>query len=122
MMVPKLRILTRGASAIVMMAALLFLTTANAWAYGLQKEKKSAVSIPVEEEPGSQNAAPNPVEEKTSNGLQNLSDYLHEHHCSIAHPLSLPVFGNRHDIINYPIHHPELITPPPKKTYHLFYC
>ncbi len=115
-MLPKPHILVKGASAIIMIAALLFLTTANFWTYGLKKEKKIAVSIPnpTEEEPCSKNAPPNPVEEKSSNGLQNLSEYLHDYHHPVIYPVNIRSFGNRHDIINYPIQHLDLITPPPK--------
>ncbi len=99
-----------------MIAALLFLTTANYWAYGFEKTKSSVASNnnPLEEEQEAGRAVPNPVEEKSSNGLQNLSEFLHEHQHSLVHPVRLHSFGNRHDIIHYPIQHLELITPPPK--------
>ncbi|MFT3932086.1 MAG: hypothetical protein QM726_00605 [Chitinophagaceae bacterium] len=115
-MLPKLPILLRGFSAIVMMAALFFLTTANFWVYGFQKQKQavSSVSNPAEEEEHG-SSVPNPVEEKNSNTLQNLSEYLHDAHDMITHPVSIVLVGNRHDIINLPIHHPELLTPPPKQ-------
>ena len=98
-----------------MIAALFFLTTANFWVYGLQKQKQTVASVnnsAEDEESGS--SVPNPVEEKNSNTLQNLSEYLHDAHPMIMHPVSIVLFGNRHDIINLPIHHPELLTPPPK--------
>ncbi len=99
-----------------MIAALLFLTTANFWVYGFQKQKQdvSAIASSSEEE-DSGTSVPNPVEEKNSNTLQNLSEYLHDGHHIITHPVSIILFGNRHDIINLPIHHPELLTPPPKQ-------
>ena len=100
----------------VMIAALLFLTTANFWVYAGKKEKQtvSSAASTSDEEQGSGSPAPNPVEEKNANTLQNLSEYLHDHHCSLSHPVCTSSFGNRHDIINLPIHHPELLTPPPK--------
>lgn len=115
-MLPKLHILAKSVSAIVMIAALLFLTSSNYWAYGLKKQKYAAAfnNNPIEEEPDAGNPVPNPAEEKSNNGLQNLSEYLHEHQHHLEHPVTLHSFGNRHDIIHYPIHHPELITPPPK--------
>ena len=116
-MLSKLSILVKAASAIIMIAALCFLTTANFWAYGIKKEKQTAatpVPNPAEEESGSKTSVPNPVEEKSSNTLQNLSEYLHNHQHNLEHPVALHFFGNRHDIINYPVHHCELITPPPK--------
>lgn len=99
-----------------MIAALLFLTSANFWAYGFQKEKQTIASTPnpTEEEPDSRAPVPNSSEEKTAGGLQNLSEYLHDHHCGLDHPVTLSSFGHRHDITNLPIHHPELLTPPPK--------
>jgi len=101
-----------------MMAALMFLTSANFWAYGLQKQKpvQTVTPNPTEEEPDSRAPVPNSSEEKTSSGgLQDLSEYLHDHHHGLTHPVGLHHFGNRHDIINLPIHHPELLTPPPKQ-------
>jgi hypothetical protein len=106
----------RSASAGLMIIALLFLTTANFWAYGSKAEKQtvSSLSNSPDEEQGAGAAVPNPVEEKNSNGLQNLSEYLHDHQHAVLHPVCVSSFGNRHDIINLPIHHPELLTPPPK--------
>ena len=114
-MLPKLSIFVKAAAAIVMIAALCFLTTANFWAYGLKKEKQAqtAVPNPVEEE-GSKTPVPNPVEEKNANGLESLSEYIHNNHNSLEHPVAIHFFGNRHDIINYPVHHCDLVTPPPK--------
>jgi hypothetical protein len=115
-MLSNLSILVKAISAIVMIAALCFLTTANFWVYSIKKEKQTATSVPnpVEEDSGSKTSVPNPVEEKNSNGLQNLSEYLHNNHHILEHPVALHFFGNRHDIINYPVHHCDLITPPPK--------
>lgn len=99
-----------------MILALLFLTTANFWVYGATNEKKaiSSLSNSPEEEQDTAPSVPNPVEEKNSNSLQNLSEYLHDHQHPVLHPVGISTFGNRHDIINLPIHHPELLTPPPK--------
>jgi len=98
-----------------MIAALCFLTTANFWVYGFQKQQHaSAIEASSPDEEDSSPSVPNPVEEKNSNTLQNLSEYLHDGAPVITHPVSIVLFGNRHDIINLPIHHPELLTPPPK--------
>jgi hypothetical protein len=117
-MLPKLSILVKASSAIMMMVALCFLTTANFWVYGLQKQKQpvAAMAVPSEEEQDGGAAVPNPVEEKNANTLQNLSEYLHDGHHTITHPVSAVSFGNRHDFIKLPIHHPELLTPPPKQS------
>jgi hypothetical protein len=116
-MLPKLSILLKAGSAITMMIALCFLTTANFWVYGIQQQKQAAASmaVPAEEEQDSGSTVPNPVEEKNANALQNLSEYLHDNHHSITHPAGAVSFGNRHDFIKLPIHHPELLTPPPKQ-------
>jgi len=98
-----------------MIAALLFLTTANFWVYGFQKQKAAASVTSSTGEEDSSTRVPNPVEEKNANSLQNLSEYLHDAAHLITHPVSIVLFGNRHDIINLPIHHPELLTPPPKQ-------
>ncbi|GAC1427672.1 MAG: hypothetical protein NVSMB7_04570 [Chitinophagaceae bacterium] len=101
-----------------MIAALLFLTTANFWVCGCKKEKQvvSSSSGTSDEEQGSGTSVPNPAEEKNANTLQNLSEFLRDHHCFLMHSVCISSFGNRHDIINLPIHHPELLTPPPKPT------
>ena len=117
-MLPKLSILVKAGSAIIMIAALCFLTTANFWVYGLQKQKhaSAAMSAPAEEEQdGGGAAVPNPVEEKNANSLQNLSEYLHDGHHVMSHPVATVTFGNLHNFIKLPIHHPELLTPPPKQ-------
>ncbi len=116
-MLPKLSILVKAASALIMIAALCFLTTANFWAYSIKKEKQaiSSVPSPVDEESGSDTSVPNPVEEKSSNGLQNLSEYLHHNHHCLQHPVAVHYYGNRHDIINYPVHYCDLVIPPPKQ-------
>lgn len=116
-MLPKLSIVVKAFSAVVMIAALCFLTTANYWVYGFQKQKH-AVTVPVsstDEEDGSVPSVPNPVEEKNANTLQNLSEYLHDTDHNISYPVSVVSFGNCHDFIKLPIHHPELLTPPPKQ-------
>jgi hypothetical protein len=98
-----------------MIAALCFLTTANFWVYGIQKQKQAvSAAASSSDEEGGGTQVPNPVEEKNANTLQNLSEYLHDTQHIITHPASIVLFGNRHDIINLPIHHPELLTPPPK--------
>jgi len=116
LMLPKLSILVRAGSAVAMIAALLFLTTANFWVYGFKKDKQQVASTTgaADEEQDSGSSVPNPVEEKNANTLQSLSEYLHDHHSPVIHFFSTSSFGNRHDIINLPIHHPELLTPPPK--------
>jgi hypothetical protein len=115
-MLPLQNIIIKAVSAVLMIAALMFLTSANFWAYGMQEQKESRVVTPnpTEEEPDSRSAVPNSTEEKTAAGLQNLSEYLHDQHYGLDHPVSLHRLGHRHDIITLPIHHPELLTPPPK--------
>ncbi len=102
--------------AIIMIVALLLLTTANYWKYSFNKQEQMAVNTNQNGQDENQDtkSSPNPLEEKHSNTLQNLSEYLHIHQHTYAHPEAAVSFGNRHDIIHYPIHHLELITPPPK--------
>jgi hypothetical protein len=114
-MVTRVSIL-KWASAMLMIVALLFLTTANFWAYRCKTEKQAISSLAnsSDEEQDAGASVPNPVEEKNSNTLQNLSEYLHDHQHTVFQPVCVSCFGNRHDIINLPIHHPELLTPPPR--------
>lgn len=100
-----------------MLIALSFLTTANYWKYSFNKQQRTTANseLPAQEEDQDTKPCPNnPLEEKTSDALQNLSEYLHINQHAFAHPEPAVSFGNRHDIIHYPIHHLELITPPPK--------
>ena len=115
-MLPKLSILSKVVAAIIMIAALCFLTTANYWVYGMQKQQVvAAADSAADEEQDGNPSVPNPVEEKNANTLQNLSEYLHDGHHTLTHPEAIIAFGNRHDFIKLPIHHPELLTPPPKQ-------
>jgi len=114
----KKNILITRVSILLMIIALIFLNTANFWTYGFKNRLPALISASSSDEDGDTKAnTPNPVEEKTTNGLQNISEYLHQHHLPFAHPESIHSFGNPHDIIRYPIQHLELITPPPKSVF-----
>lgn len=100
-----------------MMACLLLLTSANYWAFGFAREKRgSAASIPVTAEKGTDKtpSVPNPTEEKAPGGLQNLSEYLHDGHHPLEHPLAGLPLHNGQGFMVLPVHHPELLTPPPR--------
>ena len=98
-----------------MMAALLLLVTGNYWIHGFHKEKQASAAAAGDEEPGDAPSAPNPTEEKTCNGLQNIAEYLHEHAPIIDHPVAIVSAGYGHEFHQLPVHHPELHTPPPKR-------
>src|SRR5205823_3507856 len=90
-MLPRLHILIKGVTAVVMTGALLLLVSGNYWAYGFKKEQKAAMMAAANagEEEGAASPVPNPTEEKTPNGLQNVSEYLHDHSCTIHHPVAV---------------------------------
>ena len=115
-MLPAITILTRKIVAVVMMAALLLLVSGNYWAYGIQKAKQATVAGSAgEEESSDAPSPPNPTEEKTSNTLQNISEYLHEHTHLIHHPVATVSTGYGHEHDQLPVQHPEQHTPPPKQ-------
>ncbi|MBS1567564.1 MAG: hypothetical protein JST39_24480 [Bacteroidetes bacterium] len=110
-------ITTKNIVAIVMMAALFLLVSGNFWVYGIQKAKQAAIANAAtgDEESSDAPSPPNPTEEKTSNGLQTISEYLHEHINLIHHPELIVTKGYGHEFDQLPIHHPEQHTPPPKQ-------
>jgi hypothetical protein len=117
-MLPRLHILIKGITAVVMIGALLLLVSGNYWAYGFQKDRKAAMKAAAnagEEETGAASSVPNPTEEKTPNGLQNISEYLHDHSCAIHHPVAVINTGYHSGFEQLPVHHPDLVTPPPKR-------
>ena len=116
-MLPRTTILAKNTVAIIMMAALMLLVTGNYWISGAQKAKHAAMAAnnAGDEESGDAPDAPNPTEEKTSGGMQNISEYLHEHLHLIHHPVVLVSTGYGHEFDQLPVHHPEQHTPPPKQ-------
>ncbi|HSC37548.1 MAG TPA: hypothetical protein VLD19_06755 [Chitinophagaceae bacterium] len=117
-MLPRPTIFIKNVTAIIMMAAIFLLVSGNYWAYGFKKEKQSSMTAAAgnnEEESGSAPSVPNPTEEKTSGGLQNISEYLHDHSDIIRHPVAIVSAGYDHRFDQLPVHHPELLTPPPKR-------
>jgi len=93
----------------------MLLVTGNYWIYGFQKEKQATMASAGDEESGDAPSAPNPTEEKTSGGLQTISEYLHEHAHIIDHPVAIVSAGYGHEFDQLPVHHPEQHTPPPKR-------
>lgn len=117
-MLPRTTIVAKNTVAVVMMAALMLLVTGNFWISGAQKAKQAAMaaaSTTGDEESGNAPDAPNPTEEKTSGGMQTISEYLHDHLHLIHHPVVLISAGYGHEFDQLPVHHPEQHTPPPKQ-------
>lgn len=116
-MLPRTTILVKNIVSICMMAALLLLVSGNYWVYGIQKAKMAVMGNAGagDEESGDAPDAPNPTEEKTSGGLQTISEYLHEHVHFIHHPVAIISTGYGHEFDQLPVQHPEQHTPPPKR-------
>lgn len=116
-MLPRTTILVKNIVSICMMAALLLLVSGNYWVYGIQKAKMAVLGATStgDEESGDAPDAPNPTEEKTSGGLQTISEYLHEHAHFIHHPIVTVSKGYGHEFDQLPVQHPEQHTPPPKQ-------
>lgn len=115
-MSPVVTIAAKKSVAVIMMAALLLLVSGNYWIYGIQKAKQAALAVATgDEESDDAPSAPNPTEEKTSGGLLNISEYLHEHTQIIHHPVAIIATGYGHEFDQLPVQHPEQHTPPPKR-------
>jgi len=116
-MIARANILIKCITAIVMIAALLLLVSGNYWAYGFKKQQQqSTASTTGDEEQDNAPPVPNPTEEKTSTGLQTISEYLHNHSYTIEHPVALIYTGYHTGFERLPVYHPELLTPPPKQS------
>ncbi len=117
-MTSRTSILIKSITAVVMIAALLLLVSGNYWAYGFKKQKQQSSTSPAagdDEETGNAPAVPNPTEEKTAAGLLNIAEYLHNHCYTIEHPVATVHTGYPDGFERLPVHHPELLTPPPKR-------
>ena len=116
-MLPRITIFVKNIVAIGMMAALLLLVSGNYWVYGIHKAKMAVMGADGtgDEECDDAPSAPNPTEEKTSSGLQTISEYLHEHIHFIHHPVAVVSTGYGHEFDQLPVQHPEQHTPPPKR-------
>ena len=110
----KLSIILKAATAVVMMAVLLLSTSANFRAGGCKKEKQAVTSLQTSDEEQDTDASVSNPAKKNSNTLLSLSEYLHDHQL-IFYPVAMRSFGNGTDKADLPIHHPELLTPPPKQ-------
>jgi len=105
-------------SSLLMMVALLWLTVSIPFVYSFQQEvkKEAAKQISSSEEntEDSSNPLSNTNEEKTENGVNTLSEYLHELHLIEHHFTTITTFYKCHPSDLYLAYHPELVIPPPE--------
>ena len=97
-----------------MLLALVWLTISLPFVYAQQQVQKAAVEKQMDAQPADDdNSVSNPTEEKSGNGANTLSEYLHENHQ--AELLSSLIIKNYkcHSADPYIAFHPELICPPP---------
>jgi len=107
------------ASAVFMIAALLWLTISAPFVYAgqqnlAQQEKTSSTTLPLANEEESSNPFGNTTEEKTPSGSNSFSEeYIHDHHKQ-DHFFSIILrYYNSENAGTYIAFHGELDVPPP---------
>ena len=103
---------------IVMLLALAWLTISVAFLPASQQQQinseKSTPASSGDEETSNPNPFGNGTEEKTENGANTLSEYLHDHHL-LSHNIVFLIQGRKsHPPSLYNDYDPDLIIPPPK--------
>ena len=102
-------------SSIIMLLALAWLTISLPFVYAQQQAQKETVQKQMEAAASDDdsNSVSNPTEEKSANGVNTLSEYLHEsHHSELLSSLVVKYY-KCHSADPYIAFHPELICPPP---------
>ena len=103
-------------SSIVMLCALAWLTISLPFVYADQQLQKQAAleqqaDIPVEDD---SNPLTNTTEEKTGNGTNTLSEYLHDTSTTEHAIILIKQFYKCHASGLYAAFDPELVSPPPE--------
>jgi hypothetical protein len=103
----------RICSSLVMVLALLWLTVSTPFVYESQQQfaKEASCKSGVEKD---NNPFANTTEEKTENGPNTLSEYLHDMQPQIDYVSTPDKCGKCHPSDLYYAFHPELISPPPE--------
>lgn len=98
-----------------MLLALVWLTVSLPFVYAQQQVQKTAVQKQMDASTADDdsNAVSNPTEEKSENGVNTLSEYLHEaHHPELLSSLIVKYY-KCHVADVYIAFHPDQICPPP---------
>ena len=100
-------------SSVFMILALLWLTVSMPYVYAAQKAGK-AIAQQVGSAEEDNNPFSNTTEEKNENGVNTLSEYLHDMHQLDHAGVLITQFYKCHPSDLYFAFHPELISPPPE--------
>ena len=102
-------------SSIIMLLALAWLTISLPFVYAQQQEQKASVQKQVDNPTADDdsNSVSNPTEEKSENGGNTLSEYLHESHHAELPGSFIVKYYKCHTADLYIAYHPDLICPPP---------
>jgi hypothetical protein len=102
-------------SSIIMLLALAWLTVSLPFVYEDQLQRNDiSVSYPVESPEDDSNPLAGTTEEKTPNGFNSLSEYLHDIHLMAHHSTIIVKYYKCHPTGLHYAFHPELISPPPE--------
>jgi hypothetical protein len=99
-------------SSIIMMLALVWLTVSTPFVYAAQQQAKCINTAQSADD--NTNPFANTTEEKTENGGNTLSEYLHDMHQHLPYVAVAEKHSKCHPSDLYYAFHPELISPPPE--------
>ena len=101
-------------SSLFMLLALAWLTISLPFVYADQQAQKAAVEKQQNPKASDDNnSLTNTTEEKSENGVNTLSEYLHEVHHTEHLSTQIIQFHKCHSADVYLAFHPDLISPPP---------
>jgi hypothetical protein len=105
-------------SSIAMMLALVWLTISTPFVYSAQQQVKSIGTVQniCADADDDTNPFANTTEEKTENGGNTLSEYLHDMHQHLPYVAVAEKYSKCHPSDLYYAFHPELISPPPESS------
>ena len=102
-------------SCLIMVASLAWLTVSTPFVYECKQqiaaEAKGNAGAALDDD---SNPFSNTTEEKTENGGNTLSEYLHDTHTHVQLSNTLEKYSKCHPSDLYYAFHPELISPPPE--------
>lgn len=105
--------LKRAASALLMLAALLWLTVSTPFVYACQQQVAAAQKEGAKKTTHSTNPLSNTNEEKPESGANSVSEYLHQAAAAVQVAPPLVKYEKCHAPNLYLAFHPELLCPPP---------
>ena len=99
---------------ILMLLSLAWLTVCLPYVYESQQKHYAEQKLQDKAVADNSNPLANTTEEKVPNGVNSLSEYLHDTHVIEQHFIVLISNFNHHNCDVYLAFHPEKVSPPPK--------